>query len=239
MSVTIDAFDQEQQQNYVVTKANSLVEASYMLSLHEQRIILACAAQLDGRRPLPKENRFTLTADEYAERFGIDRNSVYRHMKDAVDRLYERDIRKIRGEKTKRFRWVYMAEYEEGSGSIRLGFSPEIAPYLSVLQSNFTKYSLAEVANINSAYSIRLFEMMMQYKSTGVLLVDLAELRERLQLEDKYPRFSNFKQRVIVPAVKELNQKTNISVSWEPIMDGKTVKRLRFSFEEKPQMELL
>ena len=42
----------------IVTKANALIEASYNLTLNEQRIILACAAKLDGRKPMPREAVF-------------------------------------------------------------------------------------------------------------------------------------------------------------------------------------
>ena len=231
--------DMEVRNEVVVTKANALIEASYTLTLNEQRIILACAAQLDSRKPLPKDNRFTLSVEDFVELFKSDPKSTYTEMEEAVTRLYERDIRKIEGKTRTRLRWVYMAEYMKGEGKVRLGFSPEIAPHLTMLHRRFTSYRLAEVADLVSIYSIRLYEMLVQYQDTGLFIVTVEDLRERLELQDKYKRFANLKARVIAPAVKELNQKTSLDVTWQPIKQGKAVHRLEFRFEEKVQMNLL
>ncbi|MES9904734.1 MAG: replication initiation protein [Sedimenticola sp.] len=223
----------------VITKANALIEASYTLSLHEQRMILACAAQLDGRKPIPKDNIFTLTAEEYGARFDLEQSSLYRHMEEAANKLYERDIREVRGSTQKRTRWVYLAEYCKGEGKVRLGFSPEIAPYITLLHKRFTSYKLSEISGLTSTHSIRIYEMLMQYQSTGVFNIAVDDLRERLMLESKYPRFANFKQRILEPVVKELRSKTSLDVSWAPIKKGRGVERIVFSFKEKPQMSLL
>ncbi len=223
----------------VVTKANALIEASYSLSLNEQRLILACAAQLDGRKPLPKDSRFTLTVDEFNDLFNTGTKSAYREMEDAVNKLYERDIRKIEGEVKKRMRWVYSAEYRKGEGKVVLGFSPEIAPYITMLHKRFTSYRLNEVADLASTYSIRLYEMLMQFQDTGFFVITVENFRSRLQLQAKYDRFTNFKARVIQPAVNELNQKTSLHIEWTPIKKGRVVERLEFRFEEKAQMSLI
>jgi plasmid replication initiation protein len=223
----------------LVTKANALIEASYSLTLNEQRIILACAAQLDGRKPLPKDNMFMLSVDEFSDLFNTDLKSAYREMEDAVNKLYERDIRKIEGEVKKRMRWVYSAEYRKGEGRVKLGFSPEIAPYITMLHKRFTSYRLAEVAELSSTYSIRLYEMLAQFSETGLFIITEQDLRNRLQLQGKYDRFTNLKARVIQPAVNELNQKTSLHIEWRPIKKGRAVERLEFKFEEKAQMALL
>ena len=46
-----------------ITKSNHLVEASYSLTLQEQRLILSCLAKVDSRNEAPKE--ITLSAQEY------------------------------------------------------------------------------------------------------------------------------------------------------------------------------
>ena len=46
--------------NFVVAKSNALIQASHKLNLNEQRLVLACVAQMDGRRPMPKDNLFTI-----------------------------------------------------------------------------------------------------------------------------------------------------------------------------------
>ena len=224
--------------NTVVTKANALIEASYDLTLNEQRIILACAAKLDSRKPMPRDALFVLTVDEFVELFGSDPKNAYAEMEQAATRLYERDIRRIDGKTRKRLRWVYTAEYKKGEGKVRLGFSPEIAPYLTMLHKRFTSYRLEEVASLRSAYSIRMFEMLSQFTGTGLFVIAVADFKHRLGIEEKYDRFSNLKARVIDPAINELNLKTSLDITWKGIKKGQTVERLEFRFEEKQQMQL-
>lgn len=63
-----------QSKELFVTKHNGLIEASYKLTLNEQRLVLLCISQLDPRKPLPKENLFTITAKDFASMFGISEN---------------------------------------------------------------------------------------------------------------------------------------------------------------------
>ncbi len=188
---------------------------------------------------MPKDNVFVLSVEEFQELFNTDVKNAYREMEDAANKLYDRDMRKIDKQAKKRMRWVYMAEYRKGEGRVKLGFSPEITPYLTMLHKRFTSYRLAEVSELGSTYSVRLYEMLAQFQGTRYLTITVANFKERLQLEGKYERFANLKARVIEPAIKELNQKTSIEVKWVPIKKGRTVERLEFRFEEKAQMALL
>ncbi|MBP8197279.1 MAG: replication initiation protein [Chromatiaceae bacterium] len=224
--------------NAIITKANALIEASYNLTLNEQRIILACAAKLDGRKPMPRDAVFVLSVEEFIDLFGSDPKNAYAEMEEAATKLYERDIRRIEGTTRKRLRWVYMAEYKKGEGKVRLGFSPEIAPYLTMLHKRFTSYKLEDVASLRSAYAIRLFEMLVQFSETGLFVISLADFKLRLGLDEKYDRFSNLKARVIDPAVKDLVTKTSLDIVWQGIKKGKTLDRLEFRFSEKQQLAL-
>ena len=224
--------------NALVTKANALIEASYNLTLNEQRIILACAAKIDGRKPMPRDAVFVLDVEEFVALFGTEPKSAYAELEEAANRLYERDIRRIEGTSRKRLRWVYMAEYKKGEGKVRLGFSPEIAPYLTMLHKRFTSYRLEEIARLRSAYAIRLFEMLSQYADTGVFRITVAEFKQRLGIEDKYERFANLRARVIAPAVRDLQAKTAFDLRWSGIKQGPSVVRLEFRFERKAQLQL-
>jgi plasmid replication initiation protein len=224
--------------NSVITKANALIEASYNLTLNEQRIVLACAAKLDGRKLIPKDAVFVLGVDKFITLFNSDPKNAYAEMEEAATRLYERDIRRIEGNTRKRLRWVYMAEYRKGEGKVRLGFSPEIAPYLTMLHQCFTSYRLQEVASLSSAYAIRLFEMLAQFSETGLFVISVADFKHRLGLDEKYDRFSNLKARVIEPAVNDLVAKTSLNVSWQALKKGKTVERIEFRFSEKQKLAL-
>jgi plasmid replication initiation protein len=217
----------------VVTKHNSLIEASYKLTLNEQRLVLLCIARLDTRKPLPKDNLFTITAKEFAETFGIEEKHAYKALDEAASALYERDIKTYDGKYRERFRWVCGVQYHDNEGKVTLGFSSWVTPYLTMLYERFASYKLKQIAGLKSVYSIRLLEFLTQFKATGKLLIDLDRFKERLELKNEYKRFYNLKMRVIEPAVKELREKSNLDIDWKPIKSGKTIKQLEFVFSER------
>lgn len=219
----------------VVTKHNSLIEASYKLSLNEQRLILLCISKLDARKPLPKDNSFEVTAREFSERFGISMKKAYEELEEASKNLYEKDIKTYDGKYKERFRWVYGVRYHEGDGRVTLGFSPWIVPYLTMLHERFTSYQLKQISELRSPYAIRLFEFLIQFKATGKLIIELEKFKDRLEIQNQYKRFYDIKRWVIEPAVKELRAKSNLDITWKPLKGerGKGVKQLEFSFSEK------
>ena len=222
-----------------VTKHNSLIEASYKLSLNEQRLVLLCISKLDPRKPLPKENLFTITAKEFSSMFGVNEKTAYRDLENASKDLYEQDIRTNDGKNDYRIRWVYGVKYHNNEGKVTLGFSPWIYPYLTSLHERFTRYNLKKISGLKSSYAIRLFEFLIQFKSTGKLLIGLGVFRDRLEIKNEYKRFCDLKRRVISPAVKELEEKSGFMINWKPIKSGKSVTQLEFNFEERisPEQE--
>jgi plasmid replication initiation protein len=214
----------------VVTKHNHLIEASYKLTLEEQRLILACIAKIDSRENGNIPSSITITAKEYGELFGIQLKHAYQQLREATDNLYERDI-KIRDAKTrKRRRWVQAADYNDSQGSVSLSFSDYVKPYIGQLNGLFKSYQLQNVCSLKSIYSIRLYELLNQWRETGNRYVRLDDFKNMLQISDKYERYADLRKCVIEPAIKELNQKTDFCVSFKPEKQGKKIVRLTFNF---------
>lgn len=231
--------EQEQVNGLTVYKSNELVQASYKLSLIEQRILLCCIGKVDSRKPARvQENRFRLSVAEYLERFpDANPKNVYRDLRDAAVDLFRREVKITQGKKTTLLHWCSEATYHDGEGWVELAFTPQIAPYLTVLGPKFTKYEIAQIAHLRSAYSLRLFEMLMQFKSTGLLIVELEKFVSWLQLP--YERYADIKRRVIDVAVHEINVKSNMHIEWKAIKHGRSVVKLEFMFKEAPQGNLL
>ena len=220
----------------LVSQDNLLLEASYKLTLEEKRLVIASIARIDPRKPVP--NKITLTADSYAETFGLDMKNAYEQLKNASDRLYERDIKFKEGKDSARMRWVSKVVYHKSKGSVSLHFSSHITPYLSFFQEQFTQYRLAEIKSLKSVYSIRLYELLSQYKSKGVRWMLVDDFREMFELKDSYPKFADLKRWVIMASVKELNQKSNFDVSVEWEKKGRSVHKIWFYFTEKKQIAM-
>lgn len=198
----------------IVYKSNDLVSASYNLTLAEQRIILFAISKLN---PASADNKtVVIKASEFAEQFkNINKNSIYKAIKDGLDDLYNKSIILKDNQKKITFRWLQAKTYYNNEAVAELVFSDHIIPYLFDLKNKFTKYKLSNISTFKSVYSIRLYELLVQYKVIKSRNIEVNELREMLLLGNKYTRLFDLKKRVIEKAVKELNEKSDLSISYK------------------------
>ena len=219
--------------NSVVRKDNRIIGACYKLTLNEQRLVLVAIAKIPFEAKIP--NEVEITAQEFLALFpDVGEKNVHNEIQDTVDRLYERSIRIEDPIKKKKFRWISSTTlYKKGEGRVGFSFSKEIIPYLQQLKTQFTKYRLGDISSLKSIYSIRLFEMLMQFQNTTIIVISLEKFKERLGIQDKYSDYKNLRKRVIEPAVNELNQKSHFNVSYKGIREGRSIKKLEFFFSEK------
>jgi len=223
----------------LVYKANALVQASYRLSLYEQRVVLACISQVRRDEPLTDQHMYTVSAQEIAAETGVGLKTAYRHLKTAAERLYRREVTLHEApngrdsDKAKLTRWVQTIEYRDDEGTVALRFGTDMVPYLSQLTQQFTRYALADVSKMTSAHAIRLYELLCQWRDTGQREVSVAWLREVLQLEGRYDRIPDLKRWVIEPAVKQINEHSPMTVAWSQRKTGRRVTHLTFTFETK------
>ncbi len=230
-----------------ITKTNDLLRACYRLSLIEQRLILCCIAQIDSRKsyfnqPNKGSNHFyRVTAKDYAELFDLELKNVYTELKNAMNKLWERSVFTKDKEWNMRYRWVGSVKWNDEISAVELSFSHEIEPYLMGLHKNlrFTSYNMKNITQLKSTYSIRIFELFMQFKSTGMLDITIDEFKKLLDIEDKYKQFSDMKKRIIDVSVNELEEKNNMTISYEVKKQGRKLHRIVFKFEENKQQKLL
>lgn len=224
--------------NLIAVKSNWLIEASYRMTLQEQRFILSCIGKLDPKKPVPKT--MMLTAQELAANFpDIGKGNAERVLREAVDKLWERSVIVSDPEQTEEFRWIdKRIRYHKGEARVMVRFSEDITKYLSQMSEQFTKVALKNVSGLRSAYSIRIYELCQQFIKTKVREISVEDFRELLLLEDLYPEFKILNRDVIQPSIKELNAKSNLDIEVEKVKTGRRITGLRFTFREKDQMQL-
>lgn len=115
----------------------------------------------------------------------------------------------------------------------RVVLHEDIIPYISQLKQQFTQLVLDDVANFSSFYSYRVYLMMMQFQSTGYCKIYLSDLREALELKDKYDATKDLKVRVIDTAIDEINEKSPYKVTYEMIKTGRKFTHLELKFKKK------
>lgn len=218
-----------------VTKSNYLIDASYSLNVQAQKLVLACLGKIDPRGEIPKTMR--LTAIEYGELMGIA--NPRRDLYTAADTLFNAEITLREDGEDVRLRWVQKSvKKHRGEGAIELVWSDDVLKYICQLKSRFTSYKLHQIANLQSGHSIRLYELLMRFNATHSRVICLDDFRSALGLSDKYRQFKILNRDVIKPAVEELNQRSDLVISYETIKNGRNVTALAFTFKQSAQMKM-
>jgi len=218
--------------NLVVSKDNQLIQASYTLPISAQRVILLCIAKLDSRKKIDIDYEFTLSVDDLALETGVSRENSYRDLRKAVNCLYDSSIMIDVNDPDSKLRWIFEKRFSKTKREVVLSFSPKIIPYISELKSRFTTYKLRDVANFTCSYSVRIFELIMQWKDKNEIKIEIGRLRDILQLNDKYPRIIDLKRHVITPSLNDINTHSKIRVSVEQVKNGKEITHLLFVYFE-------
>lgn len=225
--------------NLIAYKSNALIEASYKLTLQEQRVLLMCIGKLNPQDEQP-EKKFQLTANEFFLAFpDMGNANAERHLQSAIDRLWDRSIIINWKDKKEEVRWIQgRAKYFTGEGKIELVFSDLIMPYLTQLKGQFTSIAVKNVSALKRTYSIRIYELLMQFKKTGDRLISVDDFRSMLGLEDKYSQFKRLNDDVIKPAIQELNEKSDLMVLIDTVKKGRRVVALHFHFQQDKQIKI-
>ena len=225
-----------------VVKDNALVQASYTLDIVEQRLILLAIAEArETGHGITENSLLQIHASSYINTFNVEKHTAYTVLRDASKSLFERyvtyhDINpKTRKDRSFHCRWVDKIGYEKKSGIIYLRFTQEIVPLITRLEENFTKYDLQQVSKLTSAYAIRLYELLIQWRSTGKTPVfNLSIFRQQLGVEEhQYKTMSIFKPYVLEFALEQVNKSTDISAKYQQHKKGRSISGFSFSFKYK------
>jgi plasmid replication initiation protein len=225
--------------NLSVTKSNELIDASYRLNVQAQKLILACLGRVDSRvKPsaIPKE--MTITAVEYGELMGV-KDNARRDLYKAADALFKSSIIIKDGNEESELYWIQKKVKKiKGDGSITLVWSDDVLKYITQLKSRFTSYKLRNIAKLQSGHSIRMYELLMKFNSTGERVIFVNDFKSALGISDKYPLFKDLNKWVIKPSLEELNQRSDLKIKFTTIKNGRSVSVLAFEFEQKDQLEM-
>ena len=232
----------------LVVKTHRLNTVIQNLSLSEIRLVqLGIIDAREKNEGLSADKPLRITAKRYAEVFDTTIQTAYKMLLDAEENLFERRfsfIDEYDGNKVKT-RWVSQVKYLKGQGAIEIIFTPAVVKEISRIngiESFFTKYTLNHIAALDSAYSVRLYELLSQWceaKKTPIL--ELQTFRGQLGLNaTDYTRMSDFKRRILDATVKEVNEKTDIKVSYEQVKEGRTIVGFKFKVltKDKPRSTL-
>ena len=219
----------------LVVKSNRLNTAIQNLSLAEIRLIqLAIIDSREHNKGLSSDTPLRINAMRYAEVFDVSKQTAYEALIDAETNLFERRFTFMDERDLKvKSRWISQATYLIGEGAIEVIFTPAVVNEITRIhgiEQFFTKYTLEQTSQLKSLYAVRLYELLIQWREARKTpLFELEIFREQLGLGvDDYKRMSDFKRRVLDSSVKEINDKTDVKVSYTQEKQGTTIVGFKF-----------
>ena len=234
--------------NNIVSKANAFIESGYAINLVAQRVIILAIIEAREQGSMSDIGGIhRIKASDYEKHFECDKTTAYRSLKSACESLYESEFvwtdKDTKGNnKINKSRFVQRASYSEGGGYVEVMFGNDVIPLITRLSEKYTEYELQQIKDLNSIYALRIFEILMQWSSVGKTPpVTIEDLRTRLGIEEhQYKTMGNFKSRVLDHAIKEINNNTNITATYEQHKEGRKIVSFTFRYKvkAKPKKEV-
>ena len=228
----------------LIVKDNALMNASYNLDLVEQRLILLAILEArESGKGINANDPLTVHAESYINQFGVARQTAYQALKDACKDLFARQFsyqeKRERGRANITSRWVSQIAYIDETATVEVIFAPAVVPLITRLEEQFSKYDIEQISSLSSAYAVRLYELLICWRTTGKTpVLDLTEFRKRIGvLDTEYQRMDVFKRGVLELALKQINEHTDITATYEQHKKGRVITGFSFKFKQKKKTE--
>lgn len=222
----------------VVFKGNDLIQKSrFDLSLQQQKVILFIISKIERGDSEFKMYEFSIS--EFCRVCGIDfaNGKNYANLKAAIKGIADRSVWiKLENGTETLLRWIEKPYIDRGSGTIRIRLDRDMKPYLLNLKNNYTRYELFWIISFCSKYTIRFYELI-----NCVHFCDLSSYKKEFDLDEmklllgaeKYRTYQSFKERVLEPCIKEVNEKSDKIASYETVKTGRAITKIILSISTK------
>lgn len=228
-------------------KDNALITASYGLNVAESRLVLLAitVAKEDLKKSKLKHSlgeRIEISAQRYIDMFGVSKSSAYELLQNSCRSLFKRQFSYTEESESavlwhRTSHWVIDIAYMNETETVALSFSPAVIASIDELEEQLSSYDVREVENLTNAHTIRLYELLKtlyRNSETPRPRVTIEDLRDKLGiLEHEYKRMFDFKRQVLDYSIAQINENTDIKVSYEQHKKLRTISAFTFNIEMK------
>jgi plasmid replication initiation protein len=221
------------QKRHVAVQSNALINARYEMTAFQKKILLYIISMIQPNDEDFKQ--YTINVKDFVSNTDYKSKMLYGKLRQETKALIGKVYEIEEADRLLQISILSEAVYIKGKGIIEVRFTPSLKPYLLQLKQHFTATPLKYILSFKSVHSMRIYEMLHQFKSTGFFVEKVQKLKYRLKIEDKYASYSAFKKYVLEQAQKELEQ-TDMAFTFREIKNGRKIDRIEFSI--KPLKEI-
>lgn len=224
--------------NSTIAIANSLIYKPLNLTLNEARLFFMLVSQIEHNDEQFKTYKMFVRDIINIVKPKSEKN-MYAQVKNDMMSLENKKIDYSDGNKTAPIRLLVEPVYHEREGYITARLHHLLKPELLKLKREFTVGLLCEMLRFKSINTQRIYLLIRQYQNakSKVNRIDVEDLKNILGLSDKYPRYNDFKKRVISPALEEINE-TGLKVKLKEHRKGRSVITVDFIIVENKSKDL-
>lgn len=129
-----------------------------------------------------------------------------------------------------------LSEFTDHENGYSYAFSPTLDKLISDPDMIYSLLDLDNIAKLNSYHSLSIYELCFEYSGINATpWISINELKELTNTSGKYPELYDLKKRVITPAIKDINDNTDLAIDVEFEKTGHRFTELRFTINKKPK----
>lgn len=220
----------KEQKTNVLMKSNKFIMAKYDLKTIENRLFVRLLYEFQKNKSL----EIKISIEEIKELMKNPNYTTPQAISKIFTKLRTGTIYIRNGNKWGECSFIYHWEYDEDTREFTVNTSEKLLDLIeNYIQVGYTPINLQIFLSLRNSYAQRFYDLLRLWSMTkNTITYKLDTLKELLLLENKYPLYADFKRRVIVPAVKELNETGYFSISFRENKKGKKVVAIEFIVED-------
>ncbi|MGL5753556.1 MAG: replication initiation protein, partial [Paraclostridium sp.] len=212
----------------IVMKNNIIIKAKYNISTLENRVFLMLLYKLQ------KNNddviKCEISHEEFKSIIKKKQTSSIDSISNLLVNLRKQSIYFRDEEGWGEYGFINGFKYIKSRKTFKIEASKEIHTYIrNYLEIGYTPINLSIFFGLINPNSQRFYDLLRLWSGTkSIINYRVDELKELLMIEDKYDRYNDFKRRVIVPAIKELNDTGYFEIDFKENKVGRKVDSIDF-----------
>ena len=216
----------------IIYKHNELIDNFIFNATESELQILNYAVAITNPSWETTHLVYQISVSELVSTFKTKSKNSYKLYREALERLMKRDyVYKIDNKHYKENLIIRTATKDDDNDWLEFKFNEYISQRICNLQGLFTKYDIKHIAMFKSRYAFMLYEFckmnlgqVISQTKDGEFSKSftIQDFKERLDIADKYPRFSNLETDVLARAKENINKHSDIKFSYRVRRKGRT-----------------
>lgn len=217
-----------------IVKHNNLIKSRYTLDTSEQKLLYKIFEHVQRLNYNTKEIKISFA--EFFKDFKsvLDKNITKADFKNTVESLQDKKVyifNELDPDEFIRTQW-YKIKGNINFEELTLILDDDVFKYIQSQEKNFTMLRLESIYSFKKAYTFKIYELVKQWANTKSFIeIKIEAFKENLDILNNtgYKNYSNIEKRIILPALEEINNKSELKLAYEPIKDGRKVIAIQFT----------